>query len=169
MMPSASASLTFVESNIVVYIAGYVALKFSSKVCTDCKQVMLGMTDSASTEQVFLQAKSYEECSHGGLQVPSEVLVNAVGVMEEAFRSVTPHVLQTTGLRNMIIKRLMLNDHPSINRLVCPNSKCDLLFYVANLFTNIRLHHHIKLKNFELTTASKGIKRNRKASTFQHQ
>ncbi|GFO19288.1 hypothetical protein PoB_004579300 [Plakobranchus ocellatus] len=70
MMPLATASLTSVESNIVEYIAGYVVLKLSSKVCTDCKQVMLGMTDFASTKHVFLQAENFEECSHGGIQAP---------------------------------------------------------------------------------------------------
>ncbi|GFO36072.1 hypothetical protein PoB_006257700 [Plakobranchus ocellatus] len=78
--------------------------------------------------------------------------------MEEAFGSVTPLALQTTGLRNMIINHLMLNDHPIIKRLARPNSKCDLLFYVTNLFTNIELHHHIKIKNCELTIANTGIK-----------
>ncbi|GFR82706.1 transposable element P transposase-like Protein [Elysia marginata] len=50
MMPTAVISLSSVESNIVVYIAGYVASKLSSKVCTGCKELLIGVSDFASKD-----------------------------------------------------------------------------------------------------------------------
>ena len=60
-------SLTYQETNVLAYIAGYIVHKIKGKVhmCSSCTEKLLGIADTNNPSHDLIQMKSY-----GGLIIP---------------------------------------------------------------------------------------------------
>ena len=66
-------SLTYQETNVLAYIAGYIVHKIKGKVCSSCTEKLLGIADTNNPSHDLIEMKSY-----GGLTIPSQLLLRTV-------------------------------------------------------------------------------------------
>ena len=70
-------SLTYQETNVLAYIAGYIVHKIKGKVCSSCTEKLLGIADTNNPSHDLIEMKSY-----GGLIIPSQLLLGTVELLE---------------------------------------------------------------------------------------
>ena len=70
-------SLTYQETNVLAYIAGYIVHKIEGKVCSSCTEKLLGIADTNNPSHDLIEMKSY-----GGLIIPSQLLLGTVELLE---------------------------------------------------------------------------------------
>lgn len=159
-------TITLKEDNVLIYIAGYLANKLSPLLCADCVNLLQATTDITNVQHQFLVAKGYEVCSKGGLQAPSALLFNICKEMEVVFRQSSEPGLHAEGVRSHIIRRIFgAIQELSHLKVRCQHQKCDVLYSIVSLFTNVRLHHLVRCKNEEINSKAKS---SRKMNVFHN-
>ena len=70
-------SLTYQETNVLAYIAGYIVHKIKGKVCSSCTEKLLRIADTNNPSHDLIEMKSY-----GGLIIPSQLLLGTFDLLE---------------------------------------------------------------------------------------
>lgn len=160
-------SLNVQEVNILVYIAGYVAKKLAPIVCESCQPCLVRSRNLYDTEQIFLNEKQFSHIFSGGLTAPSHALQKMLETAEKMFRDSISSLMITSGIRFKLLKRMV--EATSRTALRCPLGICDTTFLALNLYTNVRLHFHIKCLNRGESGASQRLRIKKKSTAFRHQ
>ena len=150
-------SLTYHETNVLAYIAGYIVHKIKGKVCSSCTEKLLGIADTNNPSHDLIEKKSY-----GGLIIPSQLLLGTVELLELEYRNSIESSLYPDHLKATLASKLSKVDN--LQRL--QSDACHLGILVMHLYLNIRLHHTIKEINLGLRESKD--RRNRKALKFSH-
>ena len=143
-------SLTYQETNVLAYTAGYIVHKIKGKVCSSCTEKLLGIADTNNPSHDLIEMKSY-----GGLAIPSQLLLGTVELLELEYRSSIESCLHQDHLKATLASKLS-------KVLQC--DACHLGTLVMHLYLNIRLHHTIKEINRRLRESKD--RRNHKTLKF---
>ena len=155
-----SDSLTDKDKNVCTYIAGYLSKKLQEKeTCPQCQLLLQGQIDSCP-DKVFLTLKQYASVDKG-LRVPSPILATVVAEMERVYRR-SADVFFQKKVHRTIADRLMQHANSIIS---CNDTKCEFTSIVVNMYTKIRIHYTIKLKNREMDEQKR---KNRKVLKLSH-
>ena len=172
-------ALTDVDENVVAYIAGYMMRKASRR--SDCDRCLTeynhcvqntrdGLYDSVAHAQ-FVKLKTYDWAKHG-LVVPSPALFSLCCSLE---RVVSYSVEQLCCGSNIAcsLKQCILTsvDLYSFDiDCACSEQRRQQLDYFVTLYSRVRIHHYVRIRNRELKQfAQTGkVKRNRKAKKVTH-
>ena len=125
----------------MAYIAGYIVHRISQKVCTSCKDKVVGEVDADNPNHEFLSAKSY-----GFLKAPSNLLLGIVELLEIRFRKVIKSIVHTYHVKAQLA--LELEKVAQLKQINC--GSCHVQFLVMHIVKNIRLNHSIKEINHNL-------------------
>ena len=147
-------SLTYQETNVLAYIAGYIVHKIKGKMYSSCTEKMLGIADTNNPNHDLIEIKSY-----GGLIIPSQLLLGTVELLELEYRNSIESCLHQDHL-----KASKLSKVDNLQRLQC--DVCHLGILVMHLYLNIRLHHTTKEINRGLIESKD--RRNHKTLKFSH-
>ena len=149
------------EVNILKYIGGYLLFKLIDLICSDCLRFYEKDKNKESVtplDEVFIQYKEYQDVKVG-LHVPSDTFVRSLIMMEDEFRKSTRQNIHSVGIR----KRIIENTLKRVDNTEC--GACQFRFFMVCLFTNVRIHHHIKCLNQAWLTSNKRKCLKRKLST----
>ena len=150
-------SLTYQETNVLAYIAGYIVHRIKGKVCSSCTEKLLGIADTKNPSYDLIEMKSY-----GGLTIPSQLLLGTVELLELEYRNSIESCLHQDHLKATLASKLSKVDN--LRRLQCDAFHLGIL--VMHLYLNIRLHHTIKEINRGLRKSKD--RRNHKTLKFSH-
>jgi hypothetical protein len=163
--------LSLDEKGIIVYMAGYLALKTSKKFnCQTClslwkRNVSDVAEDDVPNEYTFLGNKQYEYIQTGGLFSPSERLVSFVITLESVFRSHVSSALHNDKLRGKFMTQVLTS--PDLTHITCGAEACSVIkMYMLQLYFIVRIKHVFREQNRSFQSV--GNKRNRKALKLLH-
>ena len=159
--PESCAGLSLEESNILVYISGFICRKTRKKICQNCQSGLLSRIDVTNPAHLFLASKNCAEAKEG-LLVPSTSFGHTIELMETQYREVLESVIHMDRVRHRIVTALEKNLGTKCDVLACTQCGCRAL--VLNLFATVRLHHSLK-EQTQLLASGKG-RRNRKIMKF---
>ena len=151
---------------MLAYIGGYVANKIGAAVCGECVSVLTQRIDSSNQEHSYLVEKMYSHDMQKGLTAPSKPLQEMLVIAEKVFRD-NISLTVTSGIRLKLVKRMV--EATNHTPLVCPLGKCQLSYLALLLYTNVRLHFHIKCLNRKEAGESQKLAVKKKTTTFRHQ
>ena len=152
------------EENVLAYIAGYILHRLSPSLsCLQCASNLVSY-DRDGPQYLFINNKQYGECSQG-LKYPSESLISICQCCESIYNRDCEKQLHTCKIkqnlvRNMLQAALQLTESGNI-----PPCQCNTLTRVIKLYTNIRLHHSLRLNNRHYTQSKR---QNRKILKLSH-
>lgn len=172
-------ALTDVDANVIAYIAGYMMRKASRRSnCEKClteysqcvQKTRDGLYDSAA-HALFVKLKTFDWAKHG-LVVPSPALFNLCCTLE---RIVSFDIEQLCYGSNVMcnLKQCILTsvDVYSVDiDCACTEHKRQQLDYFVSLYSRVRIHHYVRIRNRELKQFAQTakMKRNRKTKKFSH-
>ena len=157
-MPSdLTHGLTFQEVNVLTYIGAYIVRKLSGRICSPCKDKIIGQVDEDNPNHDFVAMKSY-----GYLTAPSNVLLGIMELLEDKYRT----IIDTT-IHQQHVKAQLTRELGKINRVHDLNcDTCHLHLLTIQIFINIRLNHSIREINHGLRDNKD--RKNRKTLKFAH-
>ena len=89
---AASDELTFSESNILAYIAGYVERKVRGKVCPDWASSLVCSGEEDDNDALsFIKCKNYSDAKEGFIR-PSKSLLDIVERVQHTYRDTIENV-----------------------------------------------------------------------------
>ena len=150
-------SLTYQETNVLAYIAGYIVHKIKGKVCSWCTEKLLGIADTNNSSHDLIEMKMLWWFNH-----TSQLLLGTVELLELEYRNSIESWLHQDHLKATLASKLSKVDN--LQRLQC--DACHLGIFVMYLYLNIRLHHTTKEINRGLRESKD--RRNRKTLKFSH-
>lgn len=155
------------EANTVTYIAGYIGMKVSDKLCSECSKVIQG-TQCDQKHQMLLKHKLYtENCKHG-LFIPSDHVVNICLILEKSFDNLFEGVCYSSSVMKTLSSRLYGHvEHLNTFVDICEKN-CETVQRIVKLYANIRLRHSLKLSNQDMRS-TKSQRKNRKLMKLSHQ
>ncbi len=159
---AASDELTFSESNILAYIAGYVVRKVRGKMCPDCASSLVCSEEEDDNDALsFIKCKNYSDAKEGLIR-PSKSLLDVVESVEQTYRDIIENVMYSENVKCTLLSTI--TKKVNFEQFLC--SVCNLHMLLVHIIVNIRLHHTMKLVNKSLLH-HKG-KVNRKGMKFAH-
>ena len=165
--PPALPALSVPEANTLVFISGYVAMKLKKIVCEDCSSLLCTQRMPNHPHHMFIMEKQYNPQGDQGLTTPSLSLTSVLRDAEKCFRQSIASHLVTTAVRYKLVMKMV--QATSSSTLVCPSAVCKLKLLALTLFTNIRLHYHLKCMKRDMAVQNSRISTQRKSSIFRHQ
>lgn len=155
------------EMNVLTYIGGYVANKISAAVCGGCISVLTQEIDISNPEHRYLVEKMHSHDMQKGLTAPSRPLQEMLVIAEKTFRDSISSLTVTSGIRLKLVKRMV--EATNRTTLFCPLGKCQLSYLALLLYTNVRLHFHIKCLNRREAGENQKLAVRKKTTAFRHQ
>ena len=126
---------------MVVYIAGYIALKICSTFEECCSHLMFGKCDKSDYLQIF---------SRGGLQSPSQLLYDYVcqsfAILDASYIEVTQK--SSLPLPARVAAQHILSSQISTAGLTCCNHEFIATNKINRIICNVFLNNERKRKNF---------------------
>jgi len=172
-------TLTDVDANVVAYIAGYMMRKASRRSnCEKCRtqysqceqKTRDGLYSNVAHAQ-FVKLKTFDWAKHG-LLVPSPVLFNLCCTLERVVStSVEQLCYGSNVMRNLTECISTAVDVYSFDiDCACTEHKRQQLDYLVNLYSRLRIHHYVRIRNRELKqfAQSAKLKKNRKTKKVSH-
>ena len=154
---------------VLVYVAGYIASKVTSKVkCVSCSTFLSHGKNIIEAEIDCSINDYFKNLNRGGLTYPSSKLLHVLQALYSIFNSCISNELNQhfLNLKNQKTTLLSLNsafwdisDDLEINAfVVCPATSCsrtevDVFKMCVNIFSNILLNNYTKSRNDKLTYA----------------
>ena len=99
-------SLTYQETNVLAYIAGYIVHKIKGKVCSSRTEKLLGIADTNNPSRDLIEKKSY-----GGSIIPSQLLRGTVVLLELEYRNSIESCLHQDHLKATLASKLSKVDN----------------------------------------------------------
>ena len=154
--------LSFSESNVLAYIAGYIIRRLRGKMCNDCTSKLICSSESESDGKLeFIKLKKYAGAKDG-LILPSKAVLDVLEKVEKEYRGVIDNVMYCEKVKTSLVSTILKN--VNFETLYCKSCKPHLA--IVHIMVNIRLHHTLKMANKSLRQ-QKGMK-NRKMLKFAH-
>ena len=155
------SSFSLQESNVLVYIAGYVVRKLKGKVCVPCREKLEGPIDPADHHHQLLAAKCYSGCTIG-LAAPSCLLSGCVDRLEVRYREVIDDCIHGDNVKATLVTSLV----EAVDLTLIQCDTCHVESMVVHLMVNIRLHH--TLREINRTLRDYKNRKNRKTLKVCH-
>lgn len=130
------------ETNVIVYIAGYIIRKLKPKMCDGCKEKLTCPLDPSNPSHEFLAKKNYEG-ARTGLVAPSDCMVEVLADIEQLYREVSEVCLPKTGVMETLVEAV--HKDVSLTSITC--TQCHVQKYVVCLMLTIRVHHTLRENN----------------------
>ena len=148
------------EKNVCSYIAGYIARKVQGRIsCEDCSQLLRGEIGDCPHDTLLRHKQHPGLPEDGGLVIPSRALATAVADMEVVYRRSVDLIFKEK-LHTRMSSRLR-----EAVTLSCDRVGCNFVHIVVHLYTTIRIHFTLKVKNREMAEQKR---QNRKLLKLSH-
>ncbi|GFN87067.1 hypothetical protein PoB_001357300 [Plakobranchus ocellatus] len=153
--------------NVLTYNSGYMAIKIVIAVREVCRSNITDEIDPGNPQHRYTVEKLYSQNMEKGLTVPSRNSQQVLTVAEKLFRDSIISLTVISGIRLKLVQKIV--DATKRIDLLCPHKKCQLAFLALLLYTNVRLHFHIKCLNRKETGENQKLVAKNKATAFRHQ
>ena len=148
---STSSGEVLQKQNVLAYIAGFVSRKFIQRQTKYCDSCIDKPSRNDLLEFQLIHLKQHSGC-RVGLQYPSQRLVNALVEAEEVYCKLAKDVIYMRNVKYKLVS-FLLDQCTGFSSLACP--ECSISRDVAHLYTNIGLHHSLKIINQYLCQTKK--------------
>lgn len=133
------------ETNVLVYIAGYILKKLKHSMCNDCCLKLSGSLDASNKNHDFLLKKNYAEAKQG-LTAPSQCLVSVLQLVELEYRKSIETCLTSEKVMSSLVDCVQKN--VDFTPITCES--CHTEVSILHLMLTIRMHHTLKEYNTKI-------------------